>query len=106
MRMLVAILAALILIAGCSSVPLRIPSIENRDYEVLGQAEGSSTGIMLFQFIPINQNERFENAYRQAVLSRGGDAMLDPVIEERWFWAYILNGYTTTVRGTVIRYKR
>jgi len=30
---------------------------------------------------------------------------VNPEISERWFWAYILNGYHTTVRGTVIKYK-
>lgn len=106
MRRLAAAVAFAVLLSGCSSVPLRIPSLENRAYEVLGEGEGSATGIMLFQFIPIGQNERFEDAYHRAVASRGGDALLDPVIEEQWFWAYILNGYTTTVRGKVIKYTR
>ena len=106
MRTFLFSLTVMLLLSACSSVPLHIPSLENREYEVLGQAEGSATGIMLFQFIPIGQNDRFQNAYRTAVESRGGDALLDTVIEERWFWAYLLNGYITTVRGTVIRYKR
>ncbi len=96
----------LLLAWSCSSVPLHVSTAATTGYEVLGEGEGSATGIMLFQFIPIGQNERFERAYHYAVESRGGDALIDPVISEKWFWAYIVNGYTTTVRGKVIRYKR
>jgi hypothetical protein len=31
--------------------------------------------------------------------------LIDPVISERWFWAYAFNGYITTIEGTVIKYK-
>jgi hypothetical protein len=106
MRTLLISVTLVVLLSACSSVPLHIPAVENREYEVLGDGEGSATGIMLFQFIPIGQNDRFQNAYRTAIESMDGDALLDPVVEERWFWAYLLNGYTTTVRGRVIRYKR
>lgn len=77
--------------------------IEGKDYQVLGQGTGKATGIMLFQFIPINQNERFRTAYDRAVASKGGTRLLDPKIEESWFWAYLLNGYVTTVSGTVVK---
>jgi hypothetical protein len=92
---------------GCSSAPLRVPTpnsmVPNRDYEILGEGEGEATGIMLFQFIPIGQNDRFELAYERAVKSKGGDRLIDPVITEKWFWAWILNGYTTKVKGTVVK---
>jgi len=103
------ILLALVFIFtfGCASAPLRIPtpdaSVSNQSYQVLGEGEGSSTGIMLFQFIPIGQNDRFEVAYERAVKSKGGDRLINPVITENWFWAWILNGYTTTVKGTVVK---
>jgi hypothetical protein len=94
-----------VLAAGCASQPLRIPTVTTTAYEKLGEGEGSSTGLMLFNVIPIGQNKRFVNAYDAAVRSKGGDALLDPVIKESWFWAYILNGYTTKITGTVIKYK-
>jgi hypothetical protein len=97
----------LVFVVGCSSTPLKIPTdMVSSGYEVLGEGEGSSTGIMLFNFIPIGQNDRFQEAYHKAVLSKGGDALLNPVISEQWFWAYVLNGYVTTVKGTVIKYKK
>lgn len=94
-----------LLAAGCASQPLKIPTVTTAAYEKLGEGKGSATGLMLFAFIPIGQNERFVNAYNQAVKSKGGDALLDPVIKENWFWGYILDGYTTTITGTVIKYK-
>ena len=91
--------------SGCVSQPLRIPTVTKTSYDTLGEGKGSATGLMLFNFIPIGQNERFVNAYEAAVKSRGGDALLDPVIKESWFWGYILNGYTAEITGTVIKYK-
>jgi hypothetical protein len=97
-----------ILAMGCASQPLKFPTVEKVNqthYDVLGEGKGEATGIMLFQFIPIGQNERYVKAYDMAVKSKGGDALIDPEIEENWFWGYILNGYQTRVKGTVIKYK-
>lgn len=93
------------LLAGCHSVPLNVPTVMEKQYDVLGEGEGSSIGILLFQVIPIGQNQRFEKAYKDAINSKNGDALINPVISERWFWAYVFNGYVTTVKGTVIKYK-
>lgn len=90
---------------GCVSVPLKIDNLAQKEYDVLGEAEGSAVGIMLFNVIPIGQNTRFERAYDAAVQSKGGDALLTPEISESWFWAWILNGYKTTVKGTVIKFR-
>lgn len=104
---LIFLIMLLLLAYGCSSAPLKIQTdMGGKGYDVLGQGEGSATGIMLFNIIPIGQNTRFQEAYDNAVKSKGGDALLNPVISEAWFWAYILNGYTTTVNGTVIKFKK
>ena len=90
---------------GCVSQPLKISTPKQQNYEVLGEGHGNATGLMLFNIIPIGQNERFVRAYDQAVKSKGGDDLINPVITENWFWGYILNGYSTTIEGTVIKYK-
>lgn len=99
-------LAGLIL-GGCVSMPVNLhtpPNLqEGKDYTILGEGEGSSVGIMLFNIIPINQNQRFQKAYEEAVQSRGGDRLINPSIEERWYWAYLFNGYIFTVKGTVVK---
>ena len=71
-----------------------------------GTGEGSSTGVMLFQFIPINQNDRFVDSYRQALAQRGGTRLVDVTITERWFWAWVLNGYIFHVKGTGVTDKK
>ena len=35
----------------------------------------------------------------------GGDALINTQVQEKWFWAWVLNGYTTTVSGDVIKLK-
>lgn len=91
---------------GCASAPLKISNVDNmQNYKELGNGKGSSVGIMLFNFIPIGQNQRFTRAYNAAVDSKGGDLLVDPVIREKWFWAYILNGYITSIEGTVVKKK-
>ncbi len=107
MRASILVLLVVLFAFGCSSVPLRISTMQdmtlNKDYEILGDGEGEATGVMLFGLIPIGQNERFERAYKAAVESKGGDRLLNPIITEKWFWAYILNGYSTKVTGTVVK---
>ena len=102
-----ALLVASTLLAGCASMPVNLGAppnqLEGKEYTVVGEGEGSSVGIMLFNCIPINQNDRFQKAYDEAVQSKGGDRLINPVIEERWFWAYLLNGYIFKVKGTVVK---
>ncbi|QEM69232.1 hypothetical protein FO488_14405 [Geobacter sp. FeAm09] len=106
-RIIASLLLTSALLAGCVSVPVNMGAppnqLEGKDYTVVGEGEGSSVGIMLFNFIPINQNDRFQKAYDEAVQSKGGDRLINPVIEERWFWAYLLNGYIFKVKGTVVK---
>ncbi len=90
--------------AACSSVPLRIPGAELEAGEVAhGQVTGESTGVMLFQIIPIGQNDRFQEAYERAMLSApGATRLIDVTIQESWFWAWLLNGYNFKLTGTAV----
>jgi hypothetical protein len=72
-------------------------------YEVLGESEGSATGIHLFQLFPIQLNNKFERAVEAAIAKQNGQALVNVSVQEKWFWAYVLNGYTTSVSGTVVR---
>lgn len=103
MKKLLLSVAVLGLLAGCTSDPLVFRKCDLTNAKVLGPAEGEATGIMLFQVIPIGQNDRFRAAYTDAVTKLGGTCLMDPEIEERWFWAYVLNGYSFKLKGTVVR---
>ncbi len=93
----------LVATAACHSTQVRIPTAPiGPNEKSLGPTEGHSTGLMLFQFIPIRQNERFVNAYNQAVAKAGGTRLTDVTISERWWWGYVLNGYNFKVQGTAV----
>ena len=89
--------------AACHSTQVKIPTAPvGANEKSLGPTEGQSVGMLLFGAIPINQNERFEKAYNQAVQKAGGSRLTDVTISERWFWAYVLNGYVFKVQGTAV----
>jgi hypothetical protein len=93
-----------VLLTGCgTSVPLKFRQCDMTNAKVLGESEGSSTGVMFGNVIPINQNTRFANAYEKAINKLGGTCLVDPAIEEKWYWAQILNWYTFKVKGTVVK---
>jgi hypothetical protein len=102
-RVMVGSLVLGALLGGCVSEPMSFRKCNMAGATVLGEAEGHATGIMLFNFIPINQNHRFKDAYQDALSKLGGTCIVDPVIQERWFWAWVLNGYKFNVKGTVVK---
>jgi hypothetical protein len=88
---------------ACQSTNLRFPSAPiGPNEKSLGPTEATSTGIMLFGFIPINQNTRFENAMAEAVRKAGGTRLTDVTISEQWFWAFVLDGFIFKVQGTAV----
>jgi len=92
---------------GCTGTPLRLPSAPLQpNEEVIGPVHGNCTGIMLFGFIPIDQNDRFEDAYHEAFTSvNGATRIMDATIQEDWWWGYIMNGYNFHFSGTAVRTK-
>jgi hypothetical protein len=105
MKSLSLLLGSLLLLTtvACHSTRLTFPSAPiGPDEKSLGPTSGTSTGIMLLQFIPINQNTRFENAMAEAVQKAGGTRLTDVTISEQWFWAYVLDGYIFKVEGTAV----
>lgn len=96
----------LVALAACQSTQVRIPTAPvGPNEKALGPTEGSSTGMLLFGCIPIKQNERFQDAYNQAVQKAGGTRLTDVTISERWWWGYVLNGYVFKVQGTAVANK-
>lgn len=102
---MIACAVPLLVLAGCKGVPAKIDTPPRQSGErVLGEVEGRAVGIMLFNIIPIKQNERFERAYAAALAQRpGAKRLVDLQIQEDWFWAFVLNGYKFKVTGTAVR---
>ncbi|AZG84302.1 hypothetical protein N032_00645 [Pseudomonas syringae pv. pisi str. PP1] len=94
-----------LVLAGCTGTPMKTPQYDSSQYTVVGHSEASATGLMLFGLIPIRQNDRFVRAQNSAIQAKGGDALINTQVQEKWFWAWVLNGYTTTVSGDVIKLK-
>ncbi|CRM77554.1 hypothetical protein [Pseudomonas sp. 44 R 15] len=92
-------------LAGCTGTAMKTQQYDASQYTVLGHSEASATGIMLLGVIPIGQNSRFVRAQDAAIKAKGGDAMINTQIQEKWFWAWVLNGYTTKISGDVIKLK-
>lgn len=90
-------------IAGCTGTPMKSASLDSSQYTVVGHGEGSATGRMWLGFIPAGQNDRFVRAQTAAIASKGGDALINTQVQENWYWAYVFNGYTTTVSGDVVK---
>ena len=90
---------------GCAGAPYRFANVEldPARYEDLGYAEASAGGLMILGVIPAQQNNKIERAIEAAIASKGGDELVDVSIKERWFWAYVLNGYRVDVRGKVVK---
>lgn len=89
--------------ASCQSTSLHFPGdpIGPNEKE-LGKTEATAVGLMLFGFIPIKQNTRFEDAMREAAAKAGGTRVTDVTISERWFWAAVLDGFIFKVEGTAV----
>ncbi|AJO76448.1 hypothetical protein [Pseudomonas sp. MRSN 12121] len=92
-------------LAGCTGTAMKTQQLDSSQYTVIGHSEASATGLMLLGFIPIRQNSRFVRAQTAAIQAKGGDAMINTQVQESWFWAWVLNGYTTKVSGDVVKLK-
>ena len=107
-RMALVGLMMCVLVVGCTSTPAQIQTAPmGPNEEALGEASGSGTGVMLFWFIPIGQNDRFEDAYTEALqVHPGTTRLVNPTIQEQWAWGLILGVFATEVRGTAVGPKK
>ena len=105
---LVGLMICLLVGVGCTSTPSQIQTAPmGPDEKALGQASGSGTGVMLFWFIPIGQNDRFEDAYTEALqVHPGTTRLVNPTITEQWAWGLILGLFSTEISGTAVGPKK
>jgi hypothetical protein len=102
-----------ILVSGClhfntrpTGIEPQAKSIDNKKYEILGEAEGQSSSFSLLWIIPVTPRIDYDKAVNQAVESRKGDNLIEVrTWKERqvWILGFIEILY---VRGKVIRYER
>jgi hypothetical protein len=95
----------LVTFSGCTGHFYKVPTptYDTQAYQEVATDSVTATGIMLFGFIPIGQNDKIHRAIEQLLAKNNGDALTDIEIQERWFWAYILNGYKVEVAAKVLK---
>ncbi|SDS63673.1 hypothetical protein NLK61_17185 [Pseudomonas fuscovaginae UPB0736] len=93
-------------LGGCTGTAMKTQQLDSNQYTVIGHSEATATGMLLFGVIPIRQNDRFVRAQTAAIQAKGGDALINTQIQENWFWAWVLTGYTTKVSGDVVKLKK
>ncbi len=98
-----------VMTTGCaSSYSLILPKPPDQ-YQKLGEAKGEACGSMLilftaYNFIPIDLNERTENAYQRALASvPGATGLINVTLQDHWFWWVIGSTKCVTITGEAIR---
>jgi hypothetical protein len=104
-----------LVLIGCCSISfiacagntyqLPLPQYDTAQYEEVGRASETAMGAHIFGLFPAGLNNKTERAIQSVIAQRGGDAITDVTVKERWWWAYVLNLYQVDVEGTVLRKK-
>jgi hypothetical protein len=106
-----AFLMALVFIVGCSGTPIRFggndPNFDNTnvDFSKGREITASASGFQLLLLIPININNRHEQAYQQLRGMAGRDYITNIKIEESWTYGLVGTLYTTTIKATAYPHK-
>ncbi len=104
-------LAILIFMIGCAGTPIRFggndPNFDrnNVDFSKGREVISEASGFQLLLLIPININNRHEQAFQQLKAYAGRDYITDIQIEESWTWAFIGTVYTTRMKATAYPHK-
>lgn len=108
MKRIVLALSACALLAACASSPYQVPMqksgmVENKDYTVLGETEGSAGGFLLLMVIPIMKNDMLERAYKEALAKKNADFLISPTVDDFWYFTPVGNGYSLSVKGVAAK---
>lgn len=89
---------------ACVSERVAFPTSPVRASEqIVGRVEGVAGGFMLFGFVPIGQNDRFQRAYVNAMQQApSGSRLVNVQCWENWYWAYVGNGYVFHVSADCV----
>jgi hypothetical protein len=90
-RIILALIALTSLIVGCASAPMNVltPPVDYAtSCKELGEGEGTGSGFLFLHVIPIGVNDRLVGAYQQAVNSKGGTHLVNPAVQDYWYYIY------------------
>jgi hypothetical protein len=97
------VVVALVVGMGCSSQAVRIGGHPPDPYQVVGLRSGTACGFLLFDAIPIGVNDRVERAYAEALRDGEAKALLDPTIQNTWYYAVVGDLLCVDIRGDAVR---
>jgi len=112
MKTSVILFFALLLLAGCatipqgtapSSSPLVSEDGKTREYQVVGRAEGSAGHFTLFGFIPFGRSD-IDAAIQDAIATYQGDNLVNVRYYVNSAYYFIGTSTSITVQGDVIKY--
>lgn len=85
------------LIAACSSVPIRFNQAPDKPIDLSKghQISSEACGFQLLLLIPIQTNGRADRAYADLVMQSQGGYITDVQVEESWFYGLVGTGYCT-----------
>ncbi len=97
-----------VFLAGCATtgggIAASTTPIEGRKYTVLGRGLGRDNKILLFGVLPVSGSNHTSTAVNRAIISKGGDAMIEVTVENySQFWLLFTRNITA-VEGLVIRF--
>ena len=105
-KILCLIILVFLCVTSCNSMPQRLSSNpQTGKYEELGNADCTACGLLVLGLIPVRVNSTHSRAYKAAITSKGGNDLINPVVQESWWWAFIGTLRCTKITGTVIKYK-
>ena len=92
-------------IVGCSGTPVYIETPNPVAYEGSKdkgrEISASASGFQLLLFIPIDINERHEQAYQMLKAQAGNGYITDVKVKESWTYALVGTVYKTTMSATL-----
>jgi hypothetical protein len=86
--LMLAIVLGLLMI-GCASKTLNVrtpPADFSTSCQVLKDVEATGWGLLLWGVIPIGSNDRFDNAYQEALGSAGATHLIDVKLVDHWYY--------------------
>ncbi len=91
---------------GCASKTLDIrtpPADFSTSCQVLKDVEGTGWGLLFWGVLPIGSNDRFDNAYQEALSSVGGSHLIDVKVVDHWYYLpYVGTLFGVRIEGKAI----
>jgi hypothetical protein len=89
-------------VAGCTGTPVMFKSMMEQNYDATkGRTiTASACGFQLLLWIPININNRQQQAYEELMRQATNEYVTDIKVQEKWTYAFVGTVYCTVLEAT------